>query len=116
MAKMPLPAAPGIRGRSALHVIPEIDLDRMHYWRQPPRERIVINDSYAYMSAMTWLSLAAYDETIPTAVYPGKMWRCSPSRGPDAGRHFLLWFGTVEGKPNLCSNNIRDVRIVTRIE
>jgi len=107
---LPPPAAPGPRGRSALHVIPQ--MHRASSWVQPDRSRIIINPMYAYMSPLTWGELLAYDETTPTGVYPGKMWRCSPTRGPDRGEHFLCWFGVVEDNPAVCSNNSRRVRII----
>ena len=44
------------------------------HWRQPPRERILIDDTHALMDLATFEQLSEYSCTIPTGVYPGKMW------------------------------------------
>lgn len=97
------------RGRSALDVVP---VPERGGWRAPNLRNVVIDDTYAYMTKATWLAFLAYDESTPTGVWPGKVWRCSPTRGPDKGRHFICWFGLSSKGLDYCSNNSRIVRIV----
>lgn len=55
------------------------------------------------MRRATWEALCAYDTPIPSGVYEGKMWRCSPW---DGSGHYLRWYGTSRnGNPDQCSIN-----------
>jgi hypothetical protein len=83
-------------------------------WPQPPLESILIDETHALMSRATFESLAEYSTTMPTGVYPGKLWRrhdgaydrnCAPA----ARRWLLCWYGPVrDGK---CPIEFREVLI-----
>lgn len=77
------------------------------YWRQPKRESVLIDSKHAVMDKHAFSSLAEYSSSIPSGVYPGKMWRAE-----HAGRHWLRWFGIVPGRDDVCSNNQREILIV----
>jgi len=70
------------------------------YWDQPPLERILVDGTHAVMDARTFDQLSEYSTTMPSGVYPGKMWKAL-----SCGRWMLRWYGIVEGNPNVCSNN-----------
>jgi hypothetical protein len=96
--------------------IPPITNPLGKHWPQPPLNAIVIDDTHALMSEATLKVLPEYSCTIPTGVYPGKMWkrhdglfdqRCKPS-----DRCWLLcWFGESDKGPDFCSINSRKVII-----
>lgn len=92
-------------------VIPPITDPLGRSWRQPPLERILLDDSHAVMDTATFQALLEYSTTLPTGVYPGKMWR---AQGFDArtrrwtGSWFLRWFGECDD-PAKCSNNQREI-------
>ncbi|MGS1073059.1 hypothetical protein [Burkholderia glumae] len=83
-------------------MIPPITDPLGRYWRQPHRNEILIDDEHAVMTRSTFNKLAEYSTTRPTGVYPGKMWKAIYKSGA-----FLRWYGIVEGRPDLCSNNQR---------
>jgi hypothetical protein len=62
------------------------------HWRQPVNlhERVAIFETHATISERDWLALPNYEASVPSGVYPGKVWR----RGK-----LLCWFGPeVKGK------------------
>lgn len=100
---------------TALNAIPPITDPMGKHWDQPPLSAIEIDDAHALMSDATFKALPEYSSTIPTGVYPGKMWRrhdglldqrCKPS-----DRQWLLcWYGESD-EPDACSINSRKVLI-----
>lgn len=58
------------------------------HWRQPATSEIRLGFESARMTRETFDRLAEYSYTLPTGVYPGKMWRFT--RGD---RHWLMWYG-----------------------
>lgn len=56
------------------------------HWGQPKglRERVGLYDTHATIPERDWLSLPHYRSSIPSGVYPGKVWRCGP---------WLCWYG-----------------------
>lgn len=87
---------------SAINAIPPITDKLGKYWDQPPREAIVIDDTHALMTYETFYQLHNYELSIPTGVYPGKIWR----RGSK-----LCWFDVHED-PKLCTIRVRDILVV----
>lgn len=80
-------------------IIPPI-LDPMGAgWRQPDANSITIEGNVAFMSQADFNLLYDYSSTIPTGVYPGKMWRALASDG-----WHLRWMGECEdpSKVTLC--------------
>ena len=51
------------------------------YWRQPDPSKITFYRDRAYMTQQTFGELLNYSTTVPTGVYPGKMWRTYGRRG-----------------------------------
>jgi len=87
-------------------VIPAMTDPLGRSWEQPPASEILVDESHAVMTNTTLLRLHAYDHSIPTGVYTGKMWRRREASG-----HLLCWYGPSE-KPNECSINYRPVLLV----
>jgi hypothetical protein len=101
------------------NVIPPITDAMGKYWRQPDPSRIQIDDQNALMDQATFDALAEYSATIPTGVYPGKMWKrhdgiYDRKCKPEHQRWLLGWFGEefTKGEFDYCSNNWREIIIV----
>jgi hypothetical protein len=77
------------------------------HWRQPDRHELLLDDQHAVMTRQSFDQLAEYSTTIPTGVYPGKMWKAISGDGTA----YLRWFGIVPGRDDLCSNNQRCILI-----
>ena len=60
------------------------------YWSQPKylRERVGLHPTHATIAERDWRALCNYESSIPSGVYPGKVWR---------RRHLLCWFGPEIG-------------------
>ncbi|MDE4731390.1 hypothetical protein [Providencia rettgeri] len=94
------------------NIIPPMTDSLGKHWKQPNHKNILIDDTHALMSAKDFNLLADYSSSIPSGVYPGKMWKATTL----GGKAFLRWFGVVEGRDDVCSNNQREILIVERIE
>jgi hypothetical protein len=92
------------------HEIPPITDPLGSGWHQPPREEIVILGTHAYMTQKSFDALAEYSTSIPTGVYPGKMWKSNVKGG-----WYLRWFGEHED-PNKCSNHHRVIVVVDSLD
>lgn len=86
------------------NTIPPVQHPMGRYWEQPDRRAIALDGTHALMELATFEALADYSGSIPSGVYPGKMWKCE---GP--GCWYLRWFGIVPGRPEVCSNNQREI-------
>ena len=80
------------RGASMNHHPPPVTDELGRYWDQPPRQRVLIDDTNAVMTSQDYARLHVYDLSLPTGTYTGKMW---------AARGELCWYGDVVG------NNIK---------
>lgn len=60
-------------------------------WRQPPRESIAIIRDLALVKQADFDKLVEYSGSIPTGVYPGKMWKLKIGK-----IWFLCWYGDTE--------------------
>ena len=60
------------------------------HWRQPKglRDRVGLFFNHATIKEADWLGLPHYERTMPSGVYPGKVWRCGP---------WLAWYGPDVG-------------------
>lgn len=88
------------------NIIPIMTDPQGQYWEQPNLADILIDDKHAMMNQHTFNQLSEYSCTIPTAVYPGKMWK--------AYQHdiwYLRWFGESED-PKMCSNHVREIMLI----
>jgi hypothetical protein len=77
------------------------------YWDQPDPSGILLDDTHAVMTAHSFKALHDYSHSMPTGVYPGKMWK----RQTGKGTWYLTWFGEHED-PKLCSINQRILLVV----
>lgn len=97
------------------HPIPPITDPMGQHWRQPSRFDIEVDDTHALMSQKTFDKLAEYSSSVPSGVYPGKMWKRRVFYLKRFEQHkkdtFLLcWFGEHQD-PKLCSNHTRKILI-----
>jgi len=88
------------------NTIPDITEPMGKHWKQPDQGHILIDDDYALMVQWAFDMLHTYSTSYPSGVYPGKMWKAHIR-----GTWYLRWYGEVEGCPNLCSNNQREILI-----
>lgn len=59
-------------------------------WRQPAnlRDIVQIFDTHAMLPEAVFFDLPNYESSLPSGVYPGKVWR--------RGRKFICWYGPGE--------------------
>ena len=98
---------------SADQVIPLMTDPMGQHWDQPALSEITIDDKTATMSRETFCKLKNYSTTIPSGVYPGKMWKaeiCFENSCDDYWE--LRWFGIVPNDPKVCSRNSRKIMVV----
>lgn len=97
------------------NAIPEMTDPLGRHWTQPNRANIVIDDEHALLTKADFAMLPEYSGTIPSGVYPGKMWRrldglFDSAVGPSDRKWLLCWFGFGIDKGR-CSINFREVLI-----
>lgn len=98
------------------HPIPPITDPLGKHWDQPARREIEIDATHAMMSQETFQALGEYSCSMPTGVYPGKMWRChvgayDPNCKPSDRFWQLRWFGH-HADPGYVSNHYRRIMVV----
>ncbi len=103
---------------SKCNTIPPITDPLGRGWRQPPTADILIDDTHAMMEMHTFKALAEYSASMPSGVYPGKMWKYDSAaygREPLAeGRWVLRWYGECPD-PNMCSNHHRHIILLVEV-
>jgi len=92
-------------------IIPPISDPQGKGWNQPSTEKIKIYDKTAVMCKETFDALNEYSTSIPTGVYPGKMWKVHLKNVKNNDKWFLRWFGESKD-PKYCSNHCREIIIV----
>jgi hypothetical protein len=92
--------------RRADRMIPPITDPLGCHWRQPAREDVLVDDERAVLSCGTYQQLEEHSSTIPSGVFPGKMWKAMYG-----DRAYFRWFGIVDERTDVCSNNEREIRI-----
>jgi hypothetical protein len=85
------------------HPVPPITEPMGRHWIQPDRSRVLVDETHAVTDQQAFDMLPEYSSTTPSGVYPGKMWK----RQDNTGAWWLRWFGIVDGRPDVCSNNCR---------
>jgi hypothetical protein len=106
-----------VTAQDAVHILPALESPfSPGAWRQPPREAIEIDGTHALMSQQTFQQLSEYSATIPSGVYPGKMWRRhdgihDPTCPASRRRWLLCWYGPA-ADPTICTINMREVLLV----
>lgn len=91
-------------------VIPAITDPLGKHWRQPARDRILVDDKHAVMDRAALSELAEYSRSMPTGAYPGKMWRCALVADSRADSWLLCWFDYLDDQN--CSIHTREILIV----
>lgn len=96
------------------NIIPPMAHELGRHWIQPARESILIDDTHAVMDSTAFKNLPEYSASTPSGVYPGKMWKrhdglFDRTCKPEDRRWLLCWFGEVEGRLDICSNNYREI-------
>ncbi|WP_213766774.1 hypothetical protein [Caballeronia sp. dw_19] len=91
----------------SLTVIPAMTDPLGRYWTPPSRNELAVDDTHAVMSRRSFDLLLEYSRSKPTGVYPGKMWKAIMRDGTP----HLCWYGIVEGRDDLCSNNNRQILV-----
>ncbi len=102
------------------HPIPPMTDPLSVHWDQPPRERVLVDDTHAIVSAADFKELAEYSASMPTGAYEGKMWKAHRREAKQdahgewyrTGREWwdLVWYGPSE-KPGYVSNNYRTLLV-----
>jgi len=59
----------------AEHPIPPMTDPLGAHWLQPKREEIEIDATHAVMKRSAFVKLSEYSSSVPSGVYPGKMWK-----------------------------------------
>lgn len=103
------------------NIIPPITDPMGKSWNQPSLDRIEVGDEYATLSKKDLDSLPEYSSTLPSGVYPGKMWKrhdgvYDPVCKVEDRKWLLCWFGEVPGDPNKCSINHRSVLLKNMLD
>lgn len=99
-------------------LIPVMDDPLGKYWLQPADIRDApIDDETIILTRRQFDGLAEYSTSMPSGVYPGKCWKAEELKRVGlalrgTGRWLFRWYGEVEGKPDVCSNNQRLIVIV----
>lgn len=97
-------------------MIPAMTDPMGRHWRQPPREAIEVDDKHALMTEAVFKALPEYSDSIPSGVYPGKMWRRHDGifdRKATSYPWFLCWFGEV--KDGKCEIVFREVLLADSV-
>lgn len=87
------------------HLIPPMDDTRSSFWQQPSRTEILVTGDHAAMTQAAFDQLSEYSRSMPSGVYPGKMWKLFT----EDNTPYLCWYGIVADNPDVCSNNYRKV-------
>lgn len=99
----------------SFHPIPAMTDPMGQNWSQPNRFDIEVDGTHALMSDAAFRRLPEYSGTIPTGVYPGKMWRrhdgvYDPRCPVEKRRWLLCWYGEDNG--GRCAIEFREVLLV----
>lgn len=97
-----------------MHPIPPVIDPHTHYWKQPDRKNILVNDTYAVMSQTTFDTLEEYNKTDPAYVYEGRMWKRLHNN-----IYYLCWYGEFNisfGKVCMREITILDWKTLTGVK
>ncbi len=94
--------------------IPPITDPMGRNWDQPAPKEILLDATHALMTRASFERLAEYSASVPSGVYPGKMWKRHDGAFDHAFRSrggqpvwMLCWYGLSEKGPGYCSINSR---------
>ncbi|HVH91276.1 MAG TPA: hypothetical protein VM783_07825 [Candidatus Acidoferrum sp.] len=109
-----LPCKEGYALLPGASVVPARPMKYGTAWHQPRRNDLRFHvDSrnpeskpdLVYMSQKSRNDLSDYSRSMPTSVYPGKMWKAECTRLDGSKEWRLRWYGEVPGRRDICSNN-----------
>lgn len=109
-----LPCKEGYQLEPGTRIIPARPKEYGTAWHQPTRNemRFHVNTQavdgkpdMVYMSKRSLDDLSEYSRSMPSGVYPGKMWKAKVTRLDGTKEWRLCWYGEVPGRPDLCSNH-----------
>lgn len=66
------------------------------HWKQPDRTRLFFSDTEVLIAKADFDLLADYSASIPSGVYPGKMWKCRYDYHDESKGWAICWFGPEE--------------------
>jgi len=81
------------------------------HWDQPDPLKIEIDDTHAMMDLKAFHQLLEYSESVPTGVYPGKMWK-RRARGNDSDEWMLCWYVEAGIGKNNCLIRSRKILVI----
>lgn len=91
-------------------VVPSIPKEKSTFWSQPAPSTFVFQipdgtqePNLVYMAEKDRAWLKDYSHSMPTGVYPGKMWKCQWTNLDGSIDWHLVWYGIVPDKPEVCS-------------
>ena len=88
-----------------MNKIPRISDPMGKHWKQPPVERIVLDDTHAMVDQAGFTMLRDYSCSMPSGVYEGKMWKAKVGE-----TWYLRWYGACD-TPGHVSNNQRELLV-----
>ncbi len=95
-------------------MIPPMTDPMGRYWHQPAPENILVDATHTLMTSATFAGLAEYSASVPSGIYPGKMWKRHDGAFDRAFRSRgglpvwrLCWYGPSKKGPDYCSVNSR---------
>lgn len=91
-------------------MIPAMTDPMGRHWRQPDPSAILLDYTHALMTSAVFKQLPEYSGSVPSGVYPGKMWRRHDGifdRNATCRRWLLCWFD--EEKNGRCEIVFREV-------
>lgn len=87
--------------------IPPVKCPTGKYWKQPPRERIVLDEHHALMRKQEFETLQDCTANRPDHPFEGKMWRTI-----FRGVWWLMWYERDLFDPNETVINWRQILVV----
>lgn len=75
------------------------------YWDQPNREDILVDETHAVMSEISFGLLLNYSYSVPTGSYVGKMWKAQA----EDGTWYLRWYAEDTEDPLYIATHTREI-------
>jgi hypothetical protein len=90
-------------------MIPDMTHPLSSHWRQPNKDKILVDNEVAIMEKETLKKLMEYSMSIPSGAYEGKMWkRKYVNARTNCEEWILYWYGPSE-KEGMVSINERSI-------
>lgn len=94
--------------------IPPMTHPLSRQWDQPDVSGFLIDATHCVLLRKDWEELTAYDSSIPSGVYDGKVWRTSMKRLAvhNFCTDYVRWYGPSDD-PDRCSIHTRLALVIT---